>query len=188
MPNRIIKDSIWTSQNLNRLSPLAERHFYRILMASDDWGCLEITPPVLRGKCYPLVGKITEHDITTWNQELIDNELLQVWTTNNRQFAMFCTFDEHNNTLEKHDPKTPCPPWLVKPGGIDPRQSDKTSDAFRRIEQSVRALSNNGNRPNLGEIANHAHSSKSTVVRYFKKCKGQLPLPGTDGTVGGTDG
>jgi hypothetical protein len=186
MPNRIIKDSIWTSQNLNKCSPLAERHFYRILMASDDWGCLEITPLVIKGKCYPLIEDTNEKEISQWNQELIKNTLLKEWVSNDRQYAMFLKFDEHNTNLEKHDPKTPCPPWLLK-GGMDPRLSDKTSDAFKRISESFRALSNNGHKPSRNEIASHAHSSKSTVVRFFKKYKGQLILAGTDGSGGGTD-
>jgi AraC-like DNA-binding protein len=186
MPNRIIKDAIWTSDNLNKLSPHAERHFYRILLAADDWGCLEITPAIIKGKCYPLQQEITIEHVASWNKELTEHTILKHWEANNRVYAMFLTFDDHNETLEKHDPKTPCPPWLLRSDGIDPRQSDKTSEAFKRIGDAVRTLNNNGHKPSIGEIASHAHSSKSTVVRYFKRTK-QLILPGTPGTVGGTD-
>ena len=77
MPNRIIKDAIWTSPNFNELSVQAERHFYRVLMLADDYGCFESTPAVVRGICYPLQESIRRADIEKWQQELSDKGILQ---------------------------------------------------------------------------------------------------------------
>jgi hypothetical protein len=188
VPNRYIKESIWTSPNLNNVSDMAERHFYRILLATDDWGGLEIDPAVLKGKCYPLKKGISEKDIAIWNQELIDNNIIRDYIKNNRLYAKFVTFEEHNDGLDRNDPKTPCPPWLLRADGIDPRLSDKTSNSFIRISEAITSLSNNGHKPTLIEIASTAKSSKTTVIRYYKKYKlGKYSNSGTDGTVGGTD-
>ncbi len=186
MANRYIKDSIWTSANFNKLSSEAEKHFYRILLAADDWGCLEITPPVVKGKCYPLKKDTSESEIAAWNQELIACEILKDWIDSNRQYAMFITFDVHNDALEKHDPKTPCPPWILRRDGVDPRASEKTIEAFSRISDAYKKLSNNGHRPSLNEVAQSAKSSKSTVAKFFKK--NRHLISGTGGTDGGTDG
>lgn len=185
MANRYIKDTIWTSENLNKLSVYAERHFERILLATDDWGCLEISPLVLKGKCYPLKSDVTSEQIDEWNKELIKYEIIQGWVVSNRQYAKFVKFENHNEALEKHDPKTPCPPWLMRPDGTDPRSSDKTSEAFKRIEEAYITLSNNGHNPSMSEIAVLAKSSKSTVVKFFKRNK--PVVSGTGDTNCGTD-
>jgi len=186
MANRYIKDSIWTSENMNMLSVYAERHFERILLATDDWGCLEISPLILKGKCYPLKTDITPEQIADWNKELIKYEIIRDWVINNRQYAKFVKFEDHNEALEKHDPKTPCPPWQLRPDGTDPRSSDKTSEAFKRIEEAYITLSNNGHKPSRSEIAMSAKSSKSTVIKFFKK--NQHLVSGTDGTDGANSG
>lgn len=113
MPNRIIKESIWTSPNLNQLSDLAERHFYRILVLPDDFGCCEVTPLVVKGRCYPLKLSISESDIEAWQQELEDKGLIIRWLGDGRQYAVFCSFAKHQRIRSLHQRKTPIPPLEV---------------------------------------------------------------------------
>ena len=169
MPNRIIKESILTSPNFNRLSEGAEKHFYRLLLTTDDWGCTEITPAVIKGKCYPLKPKVTITNIEVWNQELVDNKILRVWDEKDRVFGEYITFDVHNELSERHNPKTPCPPWLLEDKGFDPRVPDKTLEAFGRINTAITKLSKNGQKPHLREIAKEANSSLSTVRKYINR-------------------
>jgi hypothetical protein len=158
-------------------------HFYRILLAADDWGCFECTPLVLKGKCYPR-RSVTEKDVESWTTELVDKSILKLWSVGDRVYAQFDKFALHNPELEKHDPKTPCPPWISQSSrGIDPRISDRTASSFKRIQEAIQKLKNNGTMPTQIEIAQEARSSKSTVVKYFK----HFTL-GTDGTTGSTDG
>lgn len=169
MPNRIIKESILTSPNLNKLSEAGENHFYRLLLITDDWGCAEVTPAVIKGKCYPLKPKITIEEIEKRTQELIDNELLKVWEIKERTYGTYLTFDTHNELSERHIARTPCPPWLLAKSGFDPRVPDKTLEAYGRINIAVTKLSKNGRKPNAREIAKEASSSLSTVQRYLKE-------------------
>jgi len=169
MPNRIIKESILTSPNFNKLSDGAENHFYRLLLVTDDWGCAEITPAVIKGKCYPLKSGATIVNIEAWNQELVDNKILKTWEERDRIFGEYMTFDVHNDLSERHNPKTPCPPWVLKDKGFDPRIPDKTLEAFGRINVAITELSKNGGKPHLREIANKAGSSLSTVRKYLKE-------------------
>ena len=129
MPNRVIKESIWTSPNLNRLSDLAERHFFRILVLPDDFGCCEVTPPVVKGRCYPLKPLIAEQDIEAWQQELEDNGLIMRWVNGGRQYAYFPTFSDHQRIRAVHQRKTPCPPEDVV---------SKADDACRQVPSSDR--------------------------------------------------
>ena len=113
MPNRVIKESIWTSPNLNRLSDVAERHFFRILCLPDDFGCCELTPLVVKGKCYPLKENITIDMVKQWNTELEEEDIIRTWNLNGRIFAYFPTFGAHQRIRSLHLRKTPEPPESV---------------------------------------------------------------------------
>jgi hypothetical protein len=119
MPNRIIKESINSSKNMNRLSAEAERHFYRLLLLSDDHGCFEATPEVVRGKCYMWqLDQVSIDHITAWQNELGEKGILGFWEDDGRIFGNFLTFDKHNTKYSvtedgkstRHRRKTPAPP------------------------------------------------------------------------------
>lgn len=46
MPNRIIKESICTSDTLSRLSDFQENFFYRLIVSVDDYGRLDARPAI----------------------------------------------------------------------------------------------------------------------------------------------
>lgn len=54
MPNRIIKETICTSDEINGLSDAEEAFFYRLMVNCDDFGLLDARPQILASKCYPL--------------------------------------------------------------------------------------------------------------------------------------
>ena len=106
----MIKESIWTSPKLNKLSDLAERHFYRILPLPDDFGCCELTALVVKGRCYPLKDEVSEKDIESWHQELEANGMIIRWDLDGRQYGAFITFSIHQRIRSLHNRKTPPPP------------------------------------------------------------------------------
>lgn len=111
MPSRLIKDSIFSSPNFNRLSLEAQSHFYRLLLTADDHGCMEVTPAVLLGKCYPLMAdKIKMKQVEKWNQELKQQDIIRVWEQDGRMYGIFPRFAKHNRTRHLHRRKTPSPP------------------------------------------------------------------------------
>ncbi len=110
MPNRILKESIHTSPNLNALSPLAERHFYRLLPVPDDFGCFEATSLVVKGRCYPLRPEIKTSEIEKWHSEMVEQQIIRLWTEDGRQFGQFLNWDKHQRVRSLHQRKTPIPP------------------------------------------------------------------------------
>lgn len=110
---RFIKDSIWTSPNLNSLSDMAERHFYRLLPLPDDHGCCELTSAVVKGRCYPLKDKVSVKMITEWTEELREADIIRTWEDKGRLFAYFPTWAEHQRIRSLNKRKTPEPPSLV---------------------------------------------------------------------------
>lgn len=113
MATRFIKDTIWTSPNLNQLSDLAERHFYRLLPLPDDHGCCEVTPDVLKGRCYPKKPKITKALIEKWTKELEEADIIRTWEVKGRLYAYFPTWTEHQRIRSLNKRRTPEPPTSV---------------------------------------------------------------------------
>jgi hypothetical protein len=120
MATRFIKDSIWTSPNLNSLSDLAENFFFRLLPLPDDHGCCEITPAVIKGRCYPLKDNVTAKKIEQWAIELVKTDLIRVWEVNRRIYAYFPTWSVHQRIRSLNTRKTPEPPESV----VNCRQSE----------------------------------------------------------------
>ena len=54
MPNRILKESICTSENIQQLSPFEEITFYRLMVNCDDYGRMDARPRILISKLFPL--------------------------------------------------------------------------------------------------------------------------------------
>ena len=117
MPNRVIKDTILTSPSINGLSVWTERHFYRLLLVVDDYGCFEATPAVIKGRCYAL-QRVTEAQVVRWHGELEAADVVKFWEEDGRTFGVFVKFDKHNSKYcvtdegkpTRHRRRTPEPP------------------------------------------------------------------------------
>ena len=69
MPNRILKESICTSDNIDQLSNLAEIAFYRLIVNCDDYGRMDARAKILKSRLFPLKD-IQESDIAKAMDEL----------------------------------------------------------------------------------------------------------------------
>lgn len=63
MPNRIIKESICTSETIDQLSAEEECLFYRIIVNCDDYGRADARIAVLASRCYPLRSSVIKHNL-----------------------------------------------------------------------------------------------------------------------------
>jgi hypothetical protein len=102
MPNRIIKDSICTSPNIDQLSRDAEVFFYRLIVQCDDYGRMDARLPILRAKCYPLqIDKVTQDDIKVWLAELVQAELVILYTVSGSDYLQMRTWERHQQVRAK---------------------------------------------------------------------------------------
>jgi len=103
MPNRIIKESICTSDNLNELTPEEEVFFYRLLVNCDDFGRLDARPQILLAKCFPLkIHSITVEDIEQWLQALVKHDLVILYEVEGKQYLQMATWDKHQQKRAKN--------------------------------------------------------------------------------------
>jgi len=119
VPNRVIKDTIWSSKSLAKLKPYYQDQWPRWLLMADDWGCFNADPEVIAGLVYPKrregAAKVSEI-----RQVYQDIGQLFVWEEGGREWGFFTGWDNHqfcnklgvNNKGKhtKHRRKTPAPP------------------------------------------------------------------------------
>lgn len=101
MPNRIIKESICTSDSIDQLSPFHETFFYRLLVNCDDFGRLDARPQVLASKLYPLRRSIRDEQITGALNALASAELVDLYEVAGRPFLQIVTWAEHQSIRAK---------------------------------------------------------------------------------------
>lgn len=102
MPNRILKDSICTSPNIDSLSRDAEVFFYRLLVQCDDFGRMDARAPILRAKCYPLqVDTVTQDDVKRWLSELVQANLVVLYRVDGGDFLQMRTWERHQQIRAK---------------------------------------------------------------------------------------
>ena len=96
MPNRILKETICTSENLNSLDPEVEVFFYRLIVTCDDYGIFFANTSILRAKCFPLrIDKIKDKDIEKWIGVLIDSNLIFLYEYEGRQYLKLSKWERH---------------------------------------------------------------------------------------------
>jgi hypothetical protein len=110
VPNRIIKESIVTSDNLNELSPEEEVFFYRLMVVCDDYGRMDARPQIILAKCYPLKTSLIKIEkIVKWMDALRQQELLKIYEVDGKQYLYMTTWDKHQQKRAKKS-KYPEPP------------------------------------------------------------------------------
>ncbi len=102
MPNRILKDSICTSPNVDVLSPVGEVFFYRLIAQCDDYGRMDARPAVLRARCYPLrLETVTETVISHLLTELEAADLIRLYEVGGQPYLFFPTWTKHQQVRAK---------------------------------------------------------------------------------------
>lgn len=113
MPNRIIKESCRTSPTLAALSDAAERLFYRLTTAADDYGRFERDAEIIKGNCLPRVkwpiskveACLSELGICAAGE---DEPLAIYYQVKGRIYGQFTKWEEHQRKRESK-PKFPGP-------------------------------------------------------------------------------
>lgn len=108
MPNRIIKESICTSDTVDCLSWFEEVFFYRLMVNVDDYGRLDARPAILKARMFPLKTNVSEKTIAETLSKLESAGLLRTYSVNEKLFLALITWSEHQ-TIRNLKSKYPSP-------------------------------------------------------------------------------
>lgn len=122
MPNRIIKESIKRSPEIDRLSWFEEVVFYRMIVTADDYGRLDGRPVVLKNDLFPTKETVTKKAIEDAVSKLVSVGLLvpYVDAESDMPFLAFRTWSEHQR-LRNSKAKYPAPPDGLTVRGNSPQ-------------------------------------------------------------------
>jgi hypothetical protein len=107
MPNRILKESICTSEEIDCLTEQQEVFFYRLMVACDDYGLMDARPAILKARCYPLKS-IDCKRIQIMLDELNRVGLIGLYTSEGRPYLHITNWEKHQSIRAKK-PKYPYP-------------------------------------------------------------------------------
>lgn len=120
MPSRVIRESIRTSESLAELAAEEERHFYRLLTATDELGRFDARPHVMLGNCYPaMLDRVGIEDVERWTQALVHIEVIELYEVGGKRYGYFRNYDRYNRA--RGFGKFPAPPSESTTRGESPQ-------------------------------------------------------------------
>lgn len=100
MPNRILKESICTSENVDDLSWFEEVVFYRLIVNCDDYGRMDGRSKILKARLFPLKS-VTDKQISDAVQSLRTAGIVDLYFVDGKPFLQLRTWDKHQQTRAK---------------------------------------------------------------------------------------
>lgn len=94
MPNRILKESICASENIDQLSAFEETCFYRLIVNCDDFGRMDARPRILASRLFPL-RDVTTDQIEAALRALTAADLIFLYTAGGKPYLQMRTWDRH---------------------------------------------------------------------------------------------
>lgn len=94
MPNRFIKESICSSENIDQLTDFQEVFFYRLIVNCDDFGRFDARPKYLASRLFPL-RDIPIEKVTETLEALRDADLVIVYEVDGHPYLKMKTWEEH---------------------------------------------------------------------------------------------
>lgn len=100
MPNRIIKESICTSDSIDALTWMEEVFFYRLIVNCDDYGRCDARPAILKARLFPLKD-ITQKAITSCLDKLSSAGMVQLYEYDRKPYLQIVTWTAHQQVRNK---------------------------------------------------------------------------------------
>ena len=108
MPNRILKESVKTSSEIDKLTWFEEVVFYRLMVSVDDYGCFDGRVIVIKNELFPTKENVTTKAVSDAIDKLERVKLLSRYEANGKPYIHLTTWEEHQRIRNKHR-KYPCP-------------------------------------------------------------------------------
>lgn len=155
MPNRILKESICTSDSVDALSWFEEVLFYRLIVNCDDFGRFDGRTAVIKNRLFPLKDNITVKAVDAALQKLASVELVVLYEFEGKPYLHLPSWGEHQ-TLRAKKSKYPAPECNMKSSEIICKQMQ----ADVHVNQSN---PNQNPKPNTNPKPNKAPAAASAL-------------------------
>ena len=109
MPNRIIKESLCSSEKISSLTDFEFRLWIGLITQVDDAGRGDARPTIIKGHIFPLRDRITVKDISGALHGLAAKGCISLYEIDGRSYFWFPSWAKHQR-IRDAKPKFPAPP------------------------------------------------------------------------------
>lgn len=138
MPNRILKESICVSEDIDGLSWFEEIVFYRLIVNCDDYGRFDGRPTVIKSRLFPLKESLTTKAVSEAINRLSSAGLVTLYKFEGRPYLYLTSWNCHQQTRAA---KSKYP----DPEQADPQESCEHKPEKESSKNHVNASDINGN-------------------------------------------
>ncbi|WP_018130186.1 hypothetical protein, partial [Effusibacillus pohliae] len=107
---RMIDPGFWMDEKLGMCEPLARLLFAGLISQADDEGRLPGRPALLRSLIFPYDETITSDMVQGWLEQLMERNLIVVYTVDNQTYIQVRNFLKHQTIKKPQPSKYPAPP------------------------------------------------------------------------------
>ena len=144
MPNRILKESICTSDSIDSLSWFEEVLFYRLIVNCDDYGRFDGRVSVIKNRLFPLKENITAQSVKKAIDKLATVGLVALYTFECKPFLQLPTWENHQTVRAK---KSKYPPFQSDLSASEiicnQMQADESKCSRNPIQSNTNPIRNN---------------------------------------------
>lgn len=135
MPNRILKESICRSDDIEKLTYMQEVLFYRLIVNCDDFGRFDGRVLIIKNTLFPLRKNITEKDIKDALDKLAAVGLVSCYEVSGKPILQLPGWERHQRVRNKKS-KYPGPDDSVSDNPLSIDSELLTSDSELRPESN----------------------------------------------------
>lgn len=172
MPNRILKESIRTSDSINELSWFEEVLFYRLMVSCDDYGRFDGRIPIIKGTCFPLKD-ITNKTIEGALNKLVTAGIVGYYEVCGKPYLQLLAWESHQTVRAKKS-KYPGPEEGNQIENDNCKHLKTSASKCKQMHANVPVIQSNPNpnpNPNPYTGDECLESAFSDYVEFRKKIK-----------------
>ena len=148
MPNRIIKESLCSSEKIALLTDFEFRLWIGLITQADDTGRGDARPAIIKGHVFPLRDRITVKDISGALHRLAAKGCISLYEIDGRSYFWFPSWAKHQR-IRDAKPKFPAPP-SEEP--LAEAENESPLDFAATRGNSRRTAANRGESPQLAAL------------------------------------
>lgn len=142
MPNRILKESICTSDSVNQLKWFEEVLFYRLIVNCDDYGRYDGRPAIIKNKLFPLKDDLTLKVVTDAIYKLANAGLVILYEYEGKPFLYLPTWELHQ-TIRAKKSKYPAPEENLQASESICKQMQADASMCNQLQANVPVIQSN---------------------------------------------
>ena len=169
MPNRIIKESVWSSEKISALSDFEFRVWVALITLSDDAGRGDARPAIIRGRAFPLRDGVTNKNVESAVRKLASSGCITLYTVGGRCYYCFPTWNRHQRIRD------------CKPKYPGPDDSDSSPQAEASCGELPQTAADCGLNPIQSE-SESKYESEGSAEQQAASAPPVIRLPLNDGT------